>query len=434
VPKKIVKKRSRSKPNVVATPCEVGPAAAATAIIGLVYCGLKSLHLLSFVAESLQSSLVAYVAGLCVLDEHATACAMADKLGISHDRLTRLTAWTRVSASVVARLFVGFAQSLGHPGWLIIDDVLLPHRRGKKMEGVYWDYDHAQEKKMLGMRVVVVLWTDGFFRIPLAFAVWHKKDAYWKRYRSKNAIARILLRWVIRKGIHPQYVAFDAWYASKQNLKLCIRLNLIFVTRIKKNCRLSYQGKKLQAKTIGYRLLKARRGYTFRGLALQGRSAKIDWGTLVGLTFVAVKEALDEEKPSLKYLLSNGSPTARQVIERYKSRWIVEVFFRDTKQHLGLAAYQGRSLEGAIRHLSLVFLAAVVLDSFRSEEMTLGDVKRTAQRLLVIYDASGHPRLAIQTLPDWSGSSLLEDAKEIVEPHLDAVCGLRLPNLKRRAA
>ena len=65
-------------------------------------------------------------------------------------------------------------------------------------------------------------------------------------------------------------------------------------------------------------------------------------------------------------------------------------------------------------------------DSFRSEEMTLGDVKRTAQRLLVIHDASGQLRLAVQTLPDWSDSSLLKDAREIVEPHLDAVCGLRL--------
>jgi len=56
---------------------------AATALIGLVYCSLKSLHLLSFVAEGLQGCLVAYVAGLCALDEHPTAVAMAQKLGIS---------------------------------------------------------------------------------------------------------------------------------------------------------------------------------------------------------------------------------------------------------------------------------------------------------------------------------------------------------------
>lgn len=431
---KIRKKCTKRKVEIAPSPYEVGSAAAATALIGLVYCSLNRLHLLSFVAEGLQSSLIAYVAGLCALDEHPTAVAMAQKVGISHDRLTRLTSWTRFSACMVARLFIAFVQNLGHSGWLIIDDVLLLHRRGKKMEGVYWDYDHTEEKNMLGMRVVMVLWTDGFFRIPLAFAVWHKKDAYLRRYRSKNDLARILLRWVIRKGICPQYVAFDAWYASKQNLMFCIRLGLIFVTRLKKNCRISYQGKKLLAKTVGYRLLKVRRDYTFRDLCVQGRSARISWGSLEGLTFVVVKDGLDGERLSLKYLLSNDPVGARLIIERYKSRWEIEVFFRDTKQHLGLAAYQGRSLEGAIRHLSLVFLATVVLDSLKGEGMTLGDVKRTAQRLIVVHDVNGQPRLAVQTLPDWSEPTLLEEAKAVVEPHLNAVCGLQLPTLKRHAA
>jgi len=432
---KIVKKSRKRKSKVLPTQYEVGSAAAATAVVGLVFCSLEGLRLLNFVPQKLQQSLVAYIAGLCILDEHPTACAMADKLGISHDRLTRLSGCIRFSACAVADLLIGLVHSLGHSGWIIVDDVLLPHCRGKKMEGVYWDHDHADKKNVLGMRLVVVLWTDGLLRIPLAFAVWHKKDScFYRRYRSKNALARILVYLVIRKGIQPLYVVFDAWYASKGNLRFFNRLGLVWVTRIKKNCRLWFQDRKLLSRTIGSRLLKAKRPYTFQELALQGRSATVDWGSLKGLTFVVVKDGLDEEKPTLSYLLSNDSVATRTLIERYKSRWIVEVFFRDAKQHLGFSAYQGRSLEGAIRHICLVFIAAVVLDRIKGKEMTLGDAKRTAQSLIVIQDKRGRSRLTVQTLPDWSEPTLLEKAKKVVKPHLNAVCHLRIPKLQNRKA
>ncbi len=432
---KIVRKSRKSKPKQPATPYEVGSAAAATAVVGLVFCSLEGLRFLNCVPPKLQKSLVAYIAGLCMLDEHPTACAMADKLGISHDRLTRLSGCIRFSACAVSGLLIGLVQSLGHSGWIIVDDVLLPHCRGKKMEGVYWDYDHADRKNVLGMRLVVVLWTDGLLRIPVAFAVWHKKDCcLCRRYRSKNRLARILVYLVIRKGIKPLYVVFDAWYASKGNLKFFNRLELIWVTRIKKNCRLWFQDRTLLSKTIGSRLLKAKRPYTFQDLALQGRSATVDWGSLKGLTFVVVKDGLDEERPTLSYLLSNDPVATRTLIERYKSRWIVEVFFRDAKQHLGFAAYQGRCVEGAIRHICLVFIAAVVLDRIKGKGMTLGDAKRTAQSLIVIQDKRGRSRLAVQTHPDWSEPTLLEKAKKVVKPHLKAVCHLRIPKLQNRKA
>lgn len=112
----------------------------------------------------------------------------------------------------------------------------------------------------------------------------------------------------------------------------------------------------------------------------------------------------------------------------------MEVFFRDCKQHLGLSAYQGRTLEGAMGHLTLGFLAAVVSDVLKGKEMTVGAVKKTTQHLIVLHDAQGHPRLVVQTLPDWSDPKLLAKAQRLVKAQLKAVSSLRLPNLKRQAA
>jgi hypothetical protein len=431
---KLARSRRRRQAKRSPDPYEIGSAASATAILGLVACSLQALQLGELVAVRLQGALVAYVAGLCLLDEHPTACAMADKVGISHDRLTRLSRAAGNAATLLVRLLIGLAQSLGHPGWLIIDDVLLPHRRGKHMAGVYWDFDHAEQKPMRGMRVVVLLWTDGWLRLPVAFTVWHKKGSGLRRYRSKNELARLLVRWVLRRGLRPSYVTFDAWYASQQNLRCFSRWGLHWVTRLKKNARLTWQGKELLAKTIGRRLLQGRRPYTFRQLAVQGRSTQLDWGRLRDLTFVVVQHDLDGEKTSRKYLLSNQPLATRQLIERYKNRWVVEVFFRDCKQHLGLSAYQGRTWEGAMGHLTLVFLAAVVSDVLKGKEMTVGEVKKMAQHLIVLHDAQGHPRLAVQTLPDWSDPQLLAKAQRLVKAQLKAVSPLRVPTLKRQAA
>jgi hypothetical protein len=418
----------RNKAQGVPDQVEISSAAAAIAILGLAACGLETLNLTLLFGQKLQGALTAYVAGLWLLDTHPTARAMAQKLGISHDRLTRLTSSSRWLASTVINFFITMAQLMGHSGWLIIDDVLLPHRRGKRMEGVYWDFDHTLGKNTLGMRLVMLLWTDGLVRLPVAFAVWHKRQPT-RRYRTKNEIARILLHWVIRKGIKPSYVTFDAWYASKQNLRLLNHLKLVWVTRIKKTNRFMWQGKSLLANTIGCRLLVARRPYTFQELAAQGRSTPVQWGDLTGLTFVVVKEGLDGEKPSIKYLLSNSACGTRLIIEWYKSRWAIEVFFRDAKQHLGLDSYQGRSLEGAIRHVALVFIAEVVLNRLKgNSEMTLGDAKRTAQSLVVIQDKNGQSRLAIHTIPDWSEPNLITSASEVVQSQLSAVCHLKVPS------
>lgn len=359
---------------------------------------------------------------------------MADKRGIRHDRLRRLRRVAGSLASLLVRLLIGLAQSRGHPGWLILDEVWLPHRRGKQMAGVYGDYDHADQKHRRGMRVVVRRWTEGWLRLPVAFAVWHKKGRGLRRYRSKNALARLRVRWGLHRGLRPSEVTVDAGYAAQQNLRCFSRWGRWWVTRIKKNARLTGQGQALWAKTIGRRRLQARRPYTFRQLAVQGRSTWLDGGRLRELTFVGVQHDLAGEKTSRKYLLSNQPLAPRQLIERYKSRWVVEVFFRDCKQPLGLSAYQGRTWEGAMGHLTLVFLAAVVSDVLKDKELTVGAVKKTTPPLIVLQDAHGHTRLAVQRLPDWSDPTLLAKAQRLIKSQLKVVSPLRVPKLKRKAA
>jgi hypothetical protein len=81
----------------------------------------------------------------------------------------------------------------------------------------------------------------------------------------------------------------------------------------------------------------------------------------------------------------------RQVLEAYKVRQTIDVFYRDAKQNLGLEEYQLRKGRGAIIHWHLVFNAYTLLTLLRHSVSktsgllgnclaTLGEVCRWVKR------------------------------------------------------
>jgi len=320
---RIGKKRRRLDP--VFPPPDVGVMIQVSplAILAMVAVAMDLLHIARALPGVALHPGIEYVAGLIFLGRRATAAKINRLLGgVSHDALTRLREQGRFNVSTLALAFVRLVQSLGVRGYLCLDDTLIPHERGKKMRGVYWDHDHALGRHVFGSRLVVLLWTDGFFRIPVAFAFWHKKDTR-PKYRTKNEIARTLLRWAIHKGIQPEYVTFDNWYASKENMKLIVKeLGLEFVTRLKKNARLLWNGRRLQARTIGRRLLAERPVRKRNGT--WARATQVVVGELGAMTFVVVKNDLDGQGVGVRFLLGSAPREgAARVVERYKSRWII---------------------------------------------------------------------------------------------------------------
>ena len=49
-----------------------------------------------------------------------------------------------------------------------MDDVILPKSYSKKMIASYWDYDYVHDKNIGCLWVVVVCWTNGIIKIPVA--------------------------------------------------------------------------------------------------------------------------------------------------------------------------------------------------------------------------------------------------------------------------
>ena len=233
--------------------------------VALVAVCIDILGLAAMFPARLLRAVLCYVTGMIVVDRSATAARVADYFGgMSHDQLTRMLGQEKWNCSMLMLRMIRLIQRLGAKGVLILDDTLLQHPRSRKMQGVYWDWDHAEQRYVFGQRLVMLIWSDGFWRIPVAFAFWHKKGAR-PKYKTKNEIARTLLQWAVSRGVRPAYVAFDNWYASKRNLRLIVgEMSLQFVTRLKKNAYVHWESKRIRANVLGQRLLTETRPYRIR--------------------------------------------------------------------------------------------------------------------------------------------------------------------------
>ena len=113
-----------------------------------------------------------YIIALCYRTTKATAVELAECFEeVSHDALTRLLGTTccwhkRLWEEVTNRLPL-------RGGWLEIDDTVLD-KFGEKIWGVAWVYCSRQQRVILGLNVVVLIWTDGRRRLPRGLKIWRK--------------------------------------------------------------------------------------------------------------------------------------------------------------------------------------------------------------------------------------------------------------------
>jgi len=184
------------------------------------------------------------------------------------------------------------------------------------------------------------------------------------RFRTKNELARALIWKLRRRGLKADYLLFDNWYASDDNLRLLARLKLHWVTRSKHNLKVEYENKSLAVSAVAATVKKSNYHY-YQALRARARSFRVkrDGRTLL---LVVIKDDRSPEAGRTKYLLTDDlSLTTCEVIKWYRRRWPIEVFFRDCKQLLGMTACEARTEEAIVSHFVLVCAAYTLLQLFK---------------------------------------------------------------------
>jgi hypothetical protein len=113
-------------------------------------------------------------------------------------------------------------------GYLVIDDTSW-ERFTRVADAVSWVWSSSVGKPVWGMPVVLLLWTNGKWKVPVGIRIWRKGGP------SKVELAIGLLRQARRRGLQPAYVLCDSWYAAAQILNLLDGWGWQYVMRLKSN-------------------------------------------------------------------------------------------------------------------------------------------------------------------------------------------------------
>lgn len=342
-----------------------------------------------------------YVAGIVVLQRKRTQTRIAREFDhVSHDQLWRLTQQLKPIRTMALKIALQLIQWVtGGSGWYILDDVLIEKPYARWMVGLYDQYDHTTRRHVKGIRLVVVLWTNGTVRVPVAFALWHAKP-FTSKYRTKNQIARLLIYSINKRTttLSDSYLVCDNWYASKQNLRFFEGLGVQIITRLRKNAWVALDGEPIQLKTLATKDPIASYHF-YRDLGAYVKSYPVSYPKVGPLQVAVVKHDRHPESGKTKFLISRRAQlTNAQLVKRYRNRWVIEEFFRDCKQHFGIADWQARELEPLICHFQIVFSAMVLSDLIRDQitqhqSRTVGETLTALRsiRLLRFAGTTTHP-------------------------------------------
>jgi len=266
---------------------------------------------------------------------------------ISHDRLQRMLyekfAWSR-------RLWDSFAAGMVREGgYLIIDDTAWA-RWAVHSEAVSWVWSSTHGRVLRGHQVVLLIWTNGRVRVPLGMRLW-KKGGY-----SKVELAAQLLREAERRGIRPEYVLFDSWYAAASLLHELERMGWKYVARLKSN-RL-FEGKAVRER------------WPHRYGRVVGRLRKVSHEVVV-------------VKDGRRYFVSNDCELSSSELKRhYRVRQQIEEVFRLLKQEFGWGGASAQKARAQVAHLHLGLYALCLTQQVASKHgQTIYAFKRELFRL-----------------------------------------------------
>ncbi len=268
----------------------------------------------------------------------AARCQLEGPGAPAHDAFTRLLQREPPDTEALwreVRPMVGLRR-----GVLILDDTTLDKPYARRVEPVTWHWSGKHHRVVKGVNLLILLWTDGEAHLPIGFRVYaHHLDGL-----TKNDHARDLWTEAGSRGFQPEYVVFDSWYGSLENLKALDRLGWRWITRLKSNRLVNPDGK-------------GNRSISTVPIPEEGLTVH-----LKGYGWIKVFQRA-ARNGGVEYWATNNPEKERDELEGYaRMMWKVEEYHRGIKQCCGVEQAQVRSAHAQRRHISLALRAFIRLE------------------------------------------------------------------------
>jgi len=260
------------------------------------------------------------------------------------------------------------APKKGETMYLVLDDSK-KGKRGTKMDAVGWLFDPLTKKHTWGHHYIKATIHFRGYTIPWGIRLYVKKEHcpdLETPFKKITELAAELVRSFEPPSGVTVLVLFDSYYLCPTVVRACRSKKFHFVSTLKSNRNLFVRGRKLKAGTYGTNFFRRKTKSTLKvqkdRCIAQYRYVDAGWIAVSKLGKLhIVFSRKNRERLIMGILTDHPTLIASQMITSYEARWSIEVFFKDSKQLLGLGHYQNRPYRAAVTHLHLVCFAYALL-------------------------------------------------------------------------
>lgn len=295
------------------------------------------------------------------------------------------------------------------PRCLIIDDTDFP-KTGRQIEHIGKVFSHVTKQSILAFKALFVGYYDGksFFALdfslhgelgknekrPYGMSLKEIKKRFIKKRDKQTAgsnrekefyLTKIqsmiqMIRRAIQQGIRFDYVLVDSWFTCHELVKFIttrkIPCHFLGMAKMAKT-RYGYNGKNLTAKELIEALKKSKKLKRSQLLSYYNAQAHVDFkGIPVKVFFFKTSRRGNWNM----LLTTNLDLVFEKAYKIYSTRWNIEVFFKEAKQHLELGKCQSQDFDAQIATTTISMIQYNLLTSVKryAAYESLGELFRRA--------------------------------------------------------
>ena len=303
----------------------------------------------------------------------------------------------RAHRKLVVKKIWDISKATGKPIYVAIDDTIsertVPSSKAlKPIEKCGFHNSHLKQKTVYGHQLVTVMLICDDVVMPYSISIYDKK------IKSKIEMAIELIN-SLPSPINEGYVLCDSWYSCKKIFKASENAGFKYVGGLRTNrviyptnherlgIKLNDFGKTLTKEDVDLVKVGNSEFYVY---SYNGKLNDLKEATVI-LSWP--KDALFKDGCLRAFISPNSNMSTLELLNHYKHRWPIEIFFRESKKKLGLDDYQIRSEKSIKRYLLIMMITyaycglEVAEDTLKfSDGLKTARAQLEAEKITFIYE------------------------------------------------